>query len=225
MKQGDLLQSININSAFTFSCLENNEIFIYRKEEVFKVLIHETIHSFGLDFSSFNTNDDIIRHNFKGVKSNDLRIYESYCETWAEIINILLKGGNINKHIFYEKKWALFQCSKVLQHYFLNYDDLFNNNKIYKEENTNPFSYYILKAINLVHVNDFVLFCDNSNTNLINFKNDQETVTKYYYFINNHCKSNKIIKELDILNNWFFYGTISDEEIVLLKSMRMSLYG
>jgi hypothetical protein len=226
-KQNEPFQEININSAFTFSCLENNEIFIYRKEEVFKVFIHETMHSFGLDFSSLNIDeaDDIIKHNFKGIKSNDLRIYESYCETWAEIINILLKGGNINKYIFYEKKWALFQCGKVLQHHFLNYNDLFDKNKIYKEENTNLFSYFILKAINLLHVNDFVLFCDNSNTNLINFRNDQETVTKYCNFINNHSKSNKFIKELDTLNNWFYNGTISNEEMVLLKSMRMSLYG
>jgi hypothetical protein len=219
-KQGQPLKSINVNSAFTFSCLENNEILIYRKEEVFKVFIHESMHSFGLDFSSLNM--PVIKHNFQGIKSN-IKLYESYCETWAEIINILLKDkGDINKHIFYEKKWALFQCGKILQHYFLNYKDLFDKKKVYKEKETSPFSYYILKAINLVHINDFVLFCDNINTNLINFKNDQETVTKYCDFIDNHCY---IINELDILNDWFSNGTISDGEMVYLKSMRMSLYG
>ena len=39
------------NSAFTTSCKIETSIYIYRKEEWFKVFIHETFHNFGLDFS------------------------------------------------------------------------------------------------------------------------------------------------------------------------------
>ena len=41
----------HVNTAFTYPCKKDNEIHIFRKEEWFKVLIHESFHSFGLDFS------------------------------------------------------------------------------------------------------------------------------------------------------------------------------
>ena len=51
----DILNEININTAFTPTCPKDAEIIIYRKEEWFKVFIHETFHAFGLDFSMMNT--------------------------------------------------------------------------------------------------------------------------------------------------------------------------
>ena len=43
----------NVNSGVTYSCIDNNEICIYRKEEFLKVLFHELIHSMGLDSDKF----------------------------------------------------------------------------------------------------------------------------------------------------------------------------
>ena len=40
----DILDEININSAFTTTCPVNSEIVVFRKEEWFKVLIHEILH-------------------------------------------------------------------------------------------------------------------------------------------------------------------------------------
>ena len=56
-KTNAILDLLNANTAYTFSCKKNNDLVIYRKEEWFKVFIHETFHSFGLDFSFYN--DDI----------------------------------------------------------------------------------------------------------------------------------------------------------------------
>ena len=50
--QKPLVQS-HVNSGYTYTCKENNEIVIYREEEWLKVLIHESFHAYGLDFSSF----------------------------------------------------------------------------------------------------------------------------------------------------------------------------
>lgn len=86
------LNTIHVNSAFTTSCMPSTRIIIYRYEEWFKVFIHETIHCLGLDFSVMETKkyDDLIKKIYKGYnKSGDLRLYESYCEMWGEIINIL----------------------------------------------------------------------------------------------------------------------------------------
>ena len=87
-----VIEPINANTAFTYSCQKNNEICVYRKEECFKVFIHETFHSFGLDFSSESQilANTIISSAFRFTnKTIDFKIYESYCETWAQVINIL----------------------------------------------------------------------------------------------------------------------------------------
>ena len=84
----EILDEINVNTAFTTTCPKDSEIVVFRKEEWFKVLIHETFHNFGLDFSDMNTSDstDFILSILK--VDSQVNLYESYTETWAEIINI-----------------------------------------------------------------------------------------------------------------------------------------
>ena len=50
-----ILDEINVNTAFTTTCPRDSEIVVFRKEEWFKVLIHETFHNLGLDFSSMDS--------------------------------------------------------------------------------------------------------------------------------------------------------------------------
>ena len=82
-----ILDSENANTAFTYSnCGETGQIIIYRKEEWFKVLIHETFHNLNLDFSGL----DITNSQTKMAKNikiqSDFAIAEIYCETWARIL-------------------------------------------------------------------------------------------------------------------------------------------
>ena len=51
---GQEIGKINVNTGFTMTCRPKSNIVIYRKEEWFKVLIHETFHNFGLDFFVYN---------------------------------------------------------------------------------------------------------------------------------------------------------------------------
>ena len=53
-KNNQTLDEIHCNSAFTTSCKPSTTIHVFRKEEWFKVFIHETFHSLGLDFSSMD---------------------------------------------------------------------------------------------------------------------------------------------------------------------------
>ena len=48
-----VLDQDNCNTAVTYACAIKGECLIYRKEEWFKVLIHETMHALCLDFSGF----------------------------------------------------------------------------------------------------------------------------------------------------------------------------
>jgi len=89
---GDHLDEMHINTASTTSCMLSNSILIYRREEWFKVFIHETFHCMGLDFSDQDNAkvDKKILELYPGCDpSLDVRFYETYCETWATIINIL----------------------------------------------------------------------------------------------------------------------------------------
>ena len=48
--KGQSIGPENTNTGYTFRCEKQNEIIIYRQEEWFKVLIHETMHAFVADF-------------------------------------------------------------------------------------------------------------------------------------------------------------------------------
>jgi hypothetical protein len=108
-KSGADIEEIHVNSGFAFPCSESasgglNHIYVYREEEWFKVLIHETIHAFGVDFASMSTNDISIDKGilaldmaFPGVVAvhnadkNRICLFEAYTECWAEWIAILFR--------------------------------------------------------------------------------------------------------------------------------------
>jgi len=93
---GEILKSENLLSAYTYTCETNNEMFILRQDVWFKAIIHESFHTFGLDFSdkSFYAKKAKVRELFPGIADSvQIRLYESYTDIWATIcytmINIL----------------------------------------------------------------------------------------------------------------------------------------
>jgi hypothetical protein len=151
-----ILNQNNVNTAFTYTCPVDSEIVIFRKEEWFKVLMHETFHNFALDFSHMNTNEstEFILSIFK-VKS-EVNLFEAYTEFWAEIMNAALcsfylaQGNSVNyfdsgsqdkerKSFFnaflihfdffinFERTYKFFQMVKTLEFMGLTYDDLISS--------------------------------------------------------------------------------------------------
>lgn len=129
------IEEIHANTAFTWACVENSTIQIFREEEWFKVLIHETFHTMGLDFSTMDVRkcQQKITELFS-IKTEGL-LFESYCETWATILNCLFLGyfsetittkilATTENLITLETKYAIFQSIKVLKHYGLSYSDI-----------------------------------------------------------------------------------------------------
>lgn len=91
-----LLNRIHVNTAFTTPCTEDTYIMLYRHEEWFKVLIHETFHCLGLDFSHVDnakSNRGILELFQHCDPKTDVRLSETYCEVWAEVINVLFYVG------------------------------------------------------------------------------------------------------------------------------------
>jgi hypothetical protein len=178
------LSEINVNSGFTFSCKEQNVIYVFRQEEWLKVLIHESIHALGIDFSWYvpghATSTAHIQKIFTNVHSSQLSIFEAFTETWAELCVILLQVCIISQNevydndadkqrdleliiqncLHYEQGWARIQCVKVLRYYGLTYQELFvqeeGKEKGYHETKTAVFSYYVLKCVLMHHLDAFL---------------------------------------------------------------------
>ena len=71
-----ILGENNVNTAFTHTCPVNSEIVIFRKEEWFKVLMHETFHNFALDFSNMNTEQcHLFIKNIFPLNSKDIQLF------------------------------------------------------------------------------------------------------------------------------------------------------
>ena len=175
------IDHIHSNTAFTTSCSSKNDIFIYRREEWLKVLFHESFHCLGLDFSAEPAEESNRRivTAFPAVNpGTDIRLYESYCETWAEIMNIMFclfttKTGKIlpfstrrfSAVLKKEQRFSIQQSNKLLKRAGYRYKDLFSRpppNKDFYRENTNAFSYYVIKSVLLSHIDEFVNWCQSN---------------------------------------------------------------
>ena len=240
-----ILDEINVNTAFTTTCPKDSEIVVFRKEEWFKVFIHETFHNFGLDFSDMNCDEatGFILNIFK--VSSKVNLYESYTEFWAEIMNALfcsfieLKDktnieeflSNAEFFINFERTYSFFQLVKTLNFMGLKYSDLYSNNSnskvlrdnLYKE-NTNVLSYYVIKTILINNYQSFLYWCKKNNISLLQFKKTILNQRSYCKFIERFYKSKSMLE--NIYNTQQFLFKINKSKKInnyILSNLRMSI--
>jgi len=245
-----VLDAIHVNTAFTTTCPVISEIVIFRKEEWFKVFIHETFHNFGLDFSDMNcdsVNQCIL--SIFDVNITDLRPYEAYTEFWANILNVLFcsffklkKKENVAEFLenseFYltqEITHSLFQMVKTLQFMGLYYKDLYSKKNeakflrenLYKEK-TNVFSYFILKTILLYNYPKFVAWCDTQHpTSIFHFHKTPQSLQSFCRFIQQHYKTQSMTKSVDEMQDLLYTVYSSNTKHSMKKevihNMRMTV--
>ena len=147
---------------------------------------------------------EALHHNIE----NNINIFD-FCNYFIYYINI-------------EQQHSLFQCSKILNWMDLTYNNLINNKESYNySENTNVFTYYILKTILLSNLNDFIRFCTENNSKLLNFNNTPKNIKLFNSFLIKHIKSNKSKK---IFNNYFhLYMNTETNNFYFNKSLRMTI--
>lgn len=241
-----VLDEIHVNTAFTTTCPKDSEIVIFRKEEWFKVFIHETFHNFGLDFSDMdNSNCSKYIRSIIDVNS-DVNLYESYTEIWAEIFNAMFCSfhslkNKYNTDLFIEqfelfmdleRTYSFFQLVKILNFMGLSYTDLYSKSyqsKILREnlykEKTNVLSYYVIKTILINNYSSFLLWCQHNNISLIQFKKTTANQISYCKFIEKQYKTQTM---LDGINNAeLFLNKIKNKQNkhnkYLLTNLRMSI--
>ena len=249
------IEEKNANSAFTFACQKKNEVYIYRKEEWFKVLAHELFHSFGLDFALFDSEEINKKiYSIFPIKT-DLRLYESYCETWGEFLNVVFIAFSsikcsetdfiqkvikkIQLLIHQEIIFSIFQATKVLIYFGMTYSDLYertsnsiNIRDMYYRETTPVLSYYIIKAILIFHIDDFLSWCfTNNNDSLgsLNFEKSSheslnKTLNSFIDFIRKHHNDILFIKSTEELHKWFIKQEKTNRiDNTPISTLRMSL--
>ena len=244
----EILNENNVNTAFTRTCPSDSEIVVFRKEEWFKVFIHETFHNFGLDFSDMN----ISIYNKKILSifpvSSDVNLFESYTEFWARIMNTLfcsfmnIKDKNdvddflTNAEFFisFERIFAFFQVVKILDFMGLSYDDLYENTSIsenmiktlYKEQ-TNVLSYYVVTLILINNYQDFLSWCNTNNIVILNFKKTTKNLDNFYKFIEKKYKTKPMLEAVECTEQIFHRVknvTKKQKDLQhLIKNLRMSI--
>jgi hypothetical protein len=240
-----ILDEYNVNTAFTRTCPSNSEIVIFRKEEWFKVLIHESFHNFALDFSDIDSeqgNNYIL--NIFPVNS-EVNLFESYSEFWAEIINALfcsffmLKDktdiksflSNSEMLINFERTYSFFQMVKVLNYMKITYRSLYLKNpncnmlrNAFYKENTNVLSYYVIKTILINNYQSFLEWCSINNFSLLQFNSTSLNIIKFCKFVETNYKTKSMLNGVDFAETFLLHlKKQKNKNRYLTSNLRMSI--
>jgi hypothetical protein len=245
--EGQEIGKINVNTGFTMTCRLKSNIVIYRKEEWYKVFVHETIHNLELDFSGMD-NDNTREYILKifPVKS-DVKLYEAYTDAWAKILNVLITSYLVSnrtykqyqnftqEYINLERTHCFFQCIKILHHMGLTYDNLYSKDeessklrKLYKEQ-TSILSYYIINAVILNIYQDFLKWCNDNNekSSILQFDHTEDKQIEFCKFVENNYKTKNMLNRINCISRMFEqYKNIKykkNDINMLLENMRKSL--
>ena len=235
-----ILDENNVNTAFTRTCPVNSEIVVFRKEEWFKVFIHETFHNFGLDFSGMNLSscNKTILELFP-VKS-DVNLFEAYTEFWARIMNTLfcsfitIKDKNdvydflttAETFIQLERTFSFFQMVKAIDFMGLTYNDLYkktsiskNKRNLFYKENTNVLSYYVITSILINNYPDLLVWCNEHNKGILHFTKTQQNLVEFCDFIKHKYKTKHMLDCVKQAERLLYKA----DTPYLLKNLRMTI--
>lgn len=180
-KKDDLIDVININGGFTYT--DNNNIYIIRKEDYNKVILHELLHH-----NIFIHNMDWDELNIKRLKEhfnihNKMLLIpnEAIIETYACVLNTIFysieTGTSLNENLKKDQAYSITLVKKILDK---------QDGKKWIEK-THSYCYIVFKTILYVYFNNFLKIYKYNNDNEIT-----DFLIKYSQQIYN--KINKINK-------------------------------
>ena len=184
----DIFRSKNINGGFTN--IFSNDIYVYRKDEYPKVILHEFLHHIDIlnkSISNINTYNIEKLKKFFNIDDNcDFNPVEAIIEFWSFIYNTIFISieYDIPFKLLFDKElsFTLFQYNKIINNYkFINK---------WREE-TNVFCYIIIKLILLINYKKFLK---------LNIPYDENIIVDF--ILNNYNPKNylKLLKK----NNYYF---------------------
>jgi len=207
----EILGPREINSG---ASIVNKKLFVFRVEELNKVLVHELVHYLALDlhevpFANFSD-------YFNMSSNNKVLLNEAYTEIMGLLINTCIYSDKVSvvKDILNkELKYSMYQSAKILTIFnFENADQFFKKCDCENfKQNTDIFSYFIVKTAILMDLDRFLdLYYENKIT--------PSTFKDYILLI---ALSKKFI---NYINN--FMVSIKNNRLPhsILNTLRMTLY-
>ena len=215
---GVMITQTSINSA-EYGPL-TNQLTVFRKEEVSKLLFHEMCHREQIEIYNrvYDVNKKILWAKKWAVNKkneNTLNFNETIVEVFGELVNIIATAtlcydnfkGSFNKIWFMELFFGLYQSAKIL------YISEFNSNNEFThplttnkavDTNTNTIEYHIFKTICMLNFSKFYnLYITNNIDGLYNIVYEYSANNKYYNQI-----IDSLIKEFDTIDkDRFLYKT------------------
>lgn len=202
-----------VNTGYSVKC---DHIVIYRREEWFKVFIHETFHNYTLDFFE-NANPDAVHEILEhfGIRRKlEVRLFEAYTESWARMMNALLLAYDDEKksldvfmkiadrNIQLERLNAYYQTCKILNYMNLSLDTL----QEYNEETSN-LSYYFFCAMLYSDYQEYIDWSYKNNTRgrVLQFDNEnsEDQQMKFKDFIIKKAKSKTFQSNMKYFKTFF----------------------
>jgi hypothetical protein len=201
----------------------------------------------GLDFSHMDTGFSNSKINSLFNINLDVKLFESYTECLAEIMNTIFfvyysvintkYVENINyiyekieENMKYEILFSLFQCVKILDHYVLSYKNIYENTNENRElckrysEKSPIFAYYVLKPILLFYMNDFVDWINKNNKGSLSFTKTIENVNNYCMFFENFHKTPEYTGIIQLVETEFRKIKNKDGLSVEMETLRMTVF-
>jgi hypothetical protein len=150
LKEDGIMTTENINSGFTY--INRNDIYIFRKEEFPKVILHELIHhDLNIHQDLFKEkNERKLKEHFKLHDETLLILNEAKIELWATILQLAFVSIDYKlefRKIFkMELIYSLYKCHQIFK---IQKGDKWN-------DKCNIYSYIIFKTILLFYLNDYI---------------------------------------------------------------------
>jgi hypothetical protein len=194
---------------------DHKEIVIFRKEEWFKVFIHECFHLFCLDFSSSDKDYVKLFKPLFNIES-DFLFFESLCEFWARTLNIAVISYSTKKNIMYEefeelmkiniqveKIYSLLQMKYILGNMGFTYESLMDKKReLPFKETTNMFCYYVLTPVLLFHYEQTMAWFVEHNQTLLQFTKDTKSILLFFHYIKSIYKHKPLLDMIDSLDSY-----------------------
>jgi hypothetical protein len=171
-------------------CTEN-KIVVYRKEEWFKVFIHELFHYNDFDELLCNNVSTPIQTEFQ--LRQPILINESYCEVSARVIQCCFISSITHIPVNYllekERQHSIQNMVNVLHCMGMEYESFFKTHSF--KEDTNAFSYVILGGL-LMYLKFKPVYHKDTNFKMIQPEAYVRTILQ-------HCQDDDLIQELSLL--------------------------
>jgi len=177
--RGEMLNEGNCNSGSSY--VGNYQMYVYRREEYKRVVIHELIHSFLGDYHLIEDEFNLkLQKYFCLDDLENININETYTETFATVINmvftVLERGDGVRdlgKYFDNEFKHSVKVLVSILRHYrYTSIEQLVRQKKgdcKILQQGTSVFNYYVMKPFMLANLDGLLSLNNKCSKDMIYF--------------------------------------------------------